>query len=270
MTIHNDRNDFWRFPEDRLLISHLIKTPDAKLQYLPKKGKWKSNGKKISLEGPTWGKFHEIVVRIFREIRFAFQGQYKKNFYLTKDAIYRAYVEGGRKGIEVEWHIDKRRKSLPFLDKKARVAKARMKRVLESTENYIQEVNDRDAPKVALLNERIAKESIVIKAFQSFLKSEQYEEDDILLRDPRYRKISLYGLKKSEVEKLLRQLVKQRESLKKEIEGMKKRKQLLISQLEKMNEAYTGQSHQIRAAIVAIKDSPLKPARPKAARRLNF
>lgn len=270
MAIHNDRKDFWRFPEDRILISRLIKVPNATLQYFPKNRRWEINGKKVTLTGETWGKLHELVSRLFREIRFAFQGQYKKNFYLMKDAVYRAYEEGSRKGFEVEWSIDKKRKSLPHLDQRARTARVRMKRVTESTERYIIDVNSRHELKVQELNRKVNQLTSFISALTTFLNTGNHDSIEPLIEHLRYQSINFYRLKKSDTEKLIRKLVKEKALFVREVALQESRKSLLISQLQKMKEEYNGESEQIKEAIIAIKDSPLKAARPKAVRRLEF
>jgi hypothetical protein len=268
MAIHTTNKDFWRFPEDRILISRLIKTPEARLEFSSRKEQWKINGKKVSLEGKTWGKFHELFIRIFREIRFAFQSQYKKNFYLAKDAIYRIHAEAARKEIEEEWHIDKRRKSLPFLDRKAQKARARMKMVLRSTEEYRRRVDMAHLTRIRRLDDEIEALDPLILALISFLKTK--ESNKVLNTHPRCSRLFLNRMKDSETEKLLRKAVKEKKNLESEKSLVLKRYESLIHQLEVITDSYQGESQIVKAAIQAISQSPLKPERPHVARKLKY
>ena len=268
MAIHSHRKDFWRFPEDRILISRLIKNPEARLEFSLRESKWKINGKKVSLDGKTWGKFHELFFRVFREIRFAFQGQYKKNFYLAKDAIYRTHAEATRKELEEEWHIDKRRKSLPFLDKKAQKARARMKKVLKNTEEYKAQVDQSYLAKLAKIDQALIDLEPQLISIKNFLKTKKYQPRDVLFDHPRYCRLYLPNLKSSEVEKLLRKAVKERERLELERKEVQKRYTILTQQLEKIKTDYRGEDKLVKKAIVAISQSPLKPERPLVVRKL--
>ncbi len=270
MAIHTTSKAFWRFPEDRILITRLIKTTDARLEFSPRKEQWKINGKKVSLEGKTWGKFHELFIRIFREIRFAFQGQYKKNFYLAKDAIYRTHAEAARKGIEEEWHIDKRRKSLPFLDRKAQLAQRRMKLVLRSTEAYRRQVDDAHQASLRKIDQEIASLDPLILALKAFLKTKKLQPDDILTTHPRCCRLFLTRMKVSEIEKLLRRAVEEKKKLENEKRFAVERHEILVQQLGVINDDYQGESRLVKAAIEAIGRSPLKSDKMRVARKLTY
>lgn len=279
MTIHSNSKDFWRYYEDRLLINQMLKTPDAKLEYFPTLGRWKVNGKRVKMKGKIWGKFHELIVRIFREIWFLFKSQYKRRFYIAKDAVYRAYEEGRSKEIEVERHIDKKRKSIPFLGSQAQKTKARMKVVLRSAEKYTVDRNSAQRLKIEAIKGEIEELKGCISELKQFLLDKSSPLATFFRTHQSFCKINLNKLKNYEIERIIRKLVNERRSLESEKEALEKRAAVLSTQLDKMKANYAGEELLIRRTIEVIEGSPLKNSfvqreqkitKPLVVRRLNY
>lgn len=279
MTIHSNSKDFWRYFEDRLLIKQMLKTPNAKLEYFPTQGRWKVNGKRVKMKGKVWGRFHELIVRVFREIAFLFKSQYKREFYIAKDAVYRAYEEGRRKEIEAERHIDKKRKSIPFLGSQALKIKARTKLVLRSAEKYAMDRRSAQRLKIEKIEEKIEEIKSCILELKQFLLDKRSLLIIFLRTHRSFSKINLSKLKNYEIERIIRKLVNERRSLEAEKEALEEWTAVLSTQLDHLKANYVGEEQLIRRTIEVIEGSPLKASfvprekkisNPLVIKQLNF
>lgn len=142
MIISPNRKDFWRYPVYRALIPKLMEQPHLSLQYLQQDKAWLIGDRKVVIKGKQLSPIVEIVIRLYREIRFIFNKTYQSYFFSAKDRIERAYEEAIGREKNNRWEVEEKKENFPKREKEAQQQLQRLNQVTQSCHRTLEKINE--------------------------------------------------------------------------------------------------------------------------------
>lgn len=142
MIISPNRKDFWRYPVYRALVPKLMEHPHLTLQYLQQDKAWLIGDRKVVIKGKQLSPIVEIIIRLYREIRFIFNKTYQSYFFSAKDRIERAYEEAIGREKNNRWEVEEKKENFPKREKEAQQQLLRLNQVTQSCHMTLEKINE--------------------------------------------------------------------------------------------------------------------------------
>lgn len=155
MIISPNRKDFWRFPVYRSLIPRLMKHPQHSIQYLQRDKVWHIGERKMNINGKQLGSVIEIIIRLYREIRFFFSKTYRVRFFAAKDRIERAYEEAIGREKNDRWEVEDKMEKFPEREKRAQEQLQKLAKVNVSGKVTLEGIKKESEQVIAVLQEQL-------------------------------------------------------------------------------------------------------------------